>query len=150
MFPRPLKRRLVDFEFRCGGQCVMHIINIGCLVFSNLMAFYRLYNWTPMPQIVIYGLPIGYCHHPFSFADLQRNVSVFSTIDDHEVINDFAGGAAVTTDPRFSETTGLINPTALYKLWCRTLCVTRSGKQQCNIIERKPQIVSQLIFSPQP
>jgi alkaline phosphatase D len=50
-----------------------------------------------------------------NFADLQRNVSVFSTIDDHEVINDFAGGAAVETDPRFSETRGLINQTALYK-----------------------------------
>jgi phosphodiesterase/alkaline phosphatase D-like protein len=50
-----------------------------------------------------------------SFADLQRNVSVFSTIDDHEVINDFAGGALAASDPRFSVTTGLINQTALYK-----------------------------------
>jgi phosphodiesterase/alkaline phosphatase D-like protein len=50
-----------------------------------------------------------------SFADLQRNVSVFSTIDDHEVINDFAGGALATNDPRFSATTGLTNQTALYK-----------------------------------
>jgi phosphodiesterase/alkaline phosphatase D-like protein len=50
-----------------------------------------------------------------SFADLQRNVSVFSTIDDHEVINDFAGGAPAADDPRFSATTGLINQTALYK-----------------------------------
>jgi alkaline phosphatase D len=50
-----------------------------------------------------------------SFADLQRNVSIFSTIDDHEIINDFAGGATVATDPRFSETTGLINQTVLYK-----------------------------------
>jgi alkaline phosphatase D len=50
-----------------------------------------------------------------SFAELQRNVSVFSTIDDHEVINDFAGGALAATDPRFSTTTGLINQTALYK-----------------------------------
>jgi phosphodiesterase/alkaline phosphatase D-like protein len=50
-----------------------------------------------------------------SFADLQRNVSIFSTIDDHEVINDFAGGALATNDPRFSATTGLINQTALYK-----------------------------------
>jgi alkaline phosphatase D len=50
-----------------------------------------------------------------SFAELQRNVSIFSTIDDHEVINDFAGGALAATDPRFSTTTGLINQTALYK-----------------------------------
>jgi phosphodiesterase/alkaline phosphatase D-like protein len=50
-----------------------------------------------------------------SFAELQRNVSIFSTIDDHEVINDFAGGALAATDPRFSATTGLINQTALYR-----------------------------------
>ena len=50
-----------------------------------------------------------------SFADLQRNVSIFSTIDDHEVINDFAGGTAAANDPRFSTTTGLVNQTALYK-----------------------------------
>lgn len=50
-----------------------------------------------------------------SFADLQRNVSIFSTIDDHEVINDFAGGALAANDPRFSATTGLINQTSLYK-----------------------------------
>ncbi|MEQ1544756.1 alkaline phosphatase D family protein [Methyloglobulus sp.] len=49
------------------------------------------------------------------FADIQRNVSIFSTIDDHEVINDFAGGALAASDPRFSATTGLINQTALYK-----------------------------------
>ena len=50
-----------------------------------------------------------------SFAELQRNVSVFSTLDDHEVTNDFAGGAQAATDPRFSTTTGLINQTELYK-----------------------------------
>lgn len=49
-----------------------------------------------------------------SFAKLQKNVSVFSTIDDHEVINDFAGGAPASTDPRFSETLGLINQAPLY------------------------------------
>ncbi len=49
-----------------------------------------------------------------SFAKLQRNVSIFSTIDDHEVINDFAGGATASTDPRFAETQGLINQAPLY------------------------------------
>lgn len=49
-----------------------------------------------------------------SFARLQRNVSIFSTIDDHEVINDFAGGAAASTDPRFAEILGLVNQTPLY------------------------------------
>lgn len=50
-----------------------------------------------------------------SFARFQDNVSIFSTIDDHEVINDFSGGALASTDPRFGETTGLINETGLYK-----------------------------------
>jgi len=49
------------------------------------------------------------------FARLQQNVSIFSMIDDHEVINDFSGGALASTDPRFGETTGLINETELYK-----------------------------------
>lgn len=50
-----------------------------------------------------------------SLGRLQRHVSIFSMIDDHEVINDFSGGALASTDPRFGETTGLINETALYK-----------------------------------
>jgi Ca2+-binding RTX toxin-like protein len=37
------------------------------------------------------------------------------TIDDHEVINDFAGGAPAANDPRFGTTTGLVNDTALYE-----------------------------------
>jgi len=48
------------------------------------------------------------------FAKMQKNVSIFATIDDHEVINDFAGGAQAGSDTRFSETAGLINQTALY------------------------------------
>ncbi len=49
-----------------------------------------------------------------AFASLQRNVSTFSMIDDHEVINDFAGGAPAASDGRFGETAGLINQTTLY------------------------------------
>ncbi|MGZ8190536.1 MAG: alkaline phosphatase D family protein [Methylococcaceae bacterium] len=49
-----------------------------------------------------------------SFANLQQNVSIFSAIDDHEVTNDFAGGALASTDPRFNATSGLINQTTLY------------------------------------
>jgi len=36
-----------------------------------------------------------------TWADLRRSTSIFATIDDHEVINDFSGGAAAATDPRF-------------------------------------------------
>ena len=49
------------------------------------------------------------------WADLQRQTSIFATIDDHEVVNDFAGGADAVTDPRFSEGAGtLINQTERY------------------------------------
>ncbi len=49
-----------------------------------------------------------------TLADLQKSVSIFSMIDDHEVTNDFAGGALASSDARFNETTGLINQTTLY------------------------------------
>jgi phosphodiesterase/alkaline phosphatase D-like protein len=50
-----------------------------------------------------------------TFAALQRNVSQFATIDDHEVTNDFAGGAQAGADPRFPENSGYINQSVLYK-----------------------------------
>ena len=46
---------------------------------------------------------------------LRSQTSILATIDDHEVINDFAGGATADTDDRFSETEGLINDTQLYE-----------------------------------
>ena len=36
-----------------------------------------------------------------TLADLRASTAIFSTIDDHEVTDDFAGGADVSTDPRF-------------------------------------------------
>jgi len=50
-----------------------------------------------------------------SFAKLQKDVSIFSMIDDHEVKNDFAGGALASAFPYLSETTGLVNQSSLYK-----------------------------------
>ncbi|MDY7005925.1 MAG: phytase [Cyanobacteriota bacterium] len=50
-----------------------------------------------------------------TWADLRATTSIFATIDDHEVINDFSGGAPANSDPRFPETTGLINDTQLYE-----------------------------------
>ncbi|EAZ90225.1 phytase [Crocosphaera chwakensis] len=47
--------------------------------------------------------------------ELRSKTSILATIDDHEVINDFAGGANADTDDRFSETEGLINDTELYE-----------------------------------
>ncbi len=49
-------------------------------------------------------------------ADLRKSTAVFATIDDHEVTNDFAGGAVVSSDPRFSADPAgtLINDSTLY------------------------------------
>ena len=46
---------------------------------------------------------------------LQLFTPIYATIDDHEVNNDFAGGAPAATDERFAEISGLINETQLYK-----------------------------------
>lgn len=50
-----------------------------------------------------------------AWARLQAFTPIFATIDDHEVINDFAGGAPAASDARFNEPTGLINQTPLYR-----------------------------------
>ncbi|ERN42249.1 3-phytase (myo-inositol-hexaphosphate 3-phosphohydrolase) [Rubidibacter lacunae KORDI 51-2] len=50
-----------------------------------------------------------------AWGDLRSSTSILATIDDHEVINDFAGGATADTDDRFPETAGLINDTQLYE-----------------------------------
>lgn len=48
------------------------------------------------------------------WAEVQANVAVLATIDDHEVTNDFAGGADPTTDDRFDDDVPFINETTLF------------------------------------
>lgn len=50
-----------------------------------------------------------------AWADLRGSTSILATIDDHEVTNDFAGGAEASSDERFPETEGLINDTELFE-----------------------------------
>ena len=51
-----------------------------------------------------------------TLAELRSQVAWMATIDDHEVTNDFAGGADPSTDPRFtSNGEQFINETALYR-----------------------------------
>ena len=50
-----------------------------------------------------------------AMADLRASTALFATIDDHEVINDFAGGAEIASDTRFDATGKLINDTPLYR-----------------------------------
>lgn len=47
-------------------------------------------------------------------ADMRAATAFFATIDDHEVTNDFAGGARAESDGRFPETSGRINQTEIY------------------------------------
>lgn len=49
-----------------------------------------------------------------SLADARRTTALFAVIDDHEVTNDFAGGADPSTDPRFDQGPPFINETQLY------------------------------------
>ncbi|MEZ4868983.1 MAG: alkaline phosphatase D family protein [Caldilineaceae bacterium] len=48
-------------------------------------------------------------------ADLRASTSIMATIDDHEVINNFAGGGNAADDANFPETHGYINDTAYFE-----------------------------------
>src|SRR5262249_55341317 len=51
-----------------------------------------------------------------TLADLRQSTSVLAVIDDHEVTDNFAGGAPIGSDPRFSgNPTDLINDSALFE-----------------------------------
>lgn len=51
-----------------------------------------------------------------TWADVRASTAIFATIDDHEVTNDFAGGAPPDTDPRFLPGDAeFINDTELYE-----------------------------------
>lgn len=51
-----------------------------------------------------------------ALADLRASTALFAVIDDHEVTNDFAGGADVSTDPLFTDPPGtLVNDSMLYE-----------------------------------
>lgn len=50
-----------------------------------------------------------------AWQNLRSVTSVLATIDDHEVTNDFQGGAPASSDSRFATNSGLINDTPLYE-----------------------------------
>ncbi|MCL2924771.1 MAG: phytase, partial [Trichodesmium sp. MAG_R04] len=50
-----------------------------------------------------------------TWADLRASTSILATIDDHEVTDNFSGGALASSNQRFVEITGLINDTQLYE-----------------------------------
>jgi phosphodiesterase/alkaline phosphatase D-like protein len=50
-----------------------------------------------------------------ALADLRASTAIFAVPDDHEVINNFAGGAPPQSDPRFDTNGMFINETVLYR-----------------------------------
>lgn len=50
-----------------------------------------------------------------TFKDLRQSTQIYTGIDDHEVVNDFAGGAPISSDPRFSGPGNYINDTQRYQ-----------------------------------
>ncbi|MEB3232743.1 MAG: alkaline phosphatase D family protein [Leptolyngbyaceae bacterium] len=50
-----------------------------------------------------------------AWESVRSSTSIYATIDDHEVINDFSGGADASTDSRFPETSGFTNDTQLFE-----------------------------------
>lgn len=62
------------------------------------------------------GRSLGSLESLNTFADLRGATTALATIDDHEVTNDFAGGAAIASDDRFSgDPSALINDSALFE-----------------------------------
>lgn len=59
----------------------------------------------------VYGTHLGVN----TLAALRASTALFVTIDDHEVLNNFAGGALAQRDHRFPEETGRINDAQLYE-----------------------------------
>ena len=51
-----------------------------------------------------------------AWVDARSSTQMYATIDDHEVGNDFSGGAAPSSDNRFDNTGKFINETNLYKI----------------------------------
>jgi len=47
-------------------------------------------------------------------ADLRASTALLACVDDHEVTNDFSGGASPESDPRFDQTGDYINETQLW------------------------------------
>ena len=60
----------------------------------------------------VYGTTLGMN----TWADLQHSTAILATIDDHEVTDNFAGGASPSSDPRFAGSAAqFINDTPLYE-----------------------------------
>ena len=49
------------------------------------------------------------------WAPARASAALYATFDDHEVTNDFAGGASPSSDTRFDQTGALINDTELFR-----------------------------------
>ena len=70
---------------------------------------------TTLPEFQLKHDAVYSDHLGFNYwAELQATTPILSMIDDHEVVDNFAGGANPTSDPRFDATGEFINETNLY------------------------------------
>jgi phosphodiesterase/alkaline phosphatase D-like protein len=81
-----------------------------------------------------------------TLAALRASTVTFATIDDHEVVNNFAGGAPANSNRFFAEETGLINETRLYRagldafLAYQPLAIERYGADAAASMAGRPQL----------
>jgi 3-phytase/alkaline phosphatase D len=79
------------------------------------------------------------------WADVRANTPLFAMIDDHEVINDFAGGAPPASDTRFDNTGRFINETNRYKAGLQAFVEampiqSRTWRGRGAVFDGKPQL----------
>ncbi len=100
-----------------AGQGLDFFVNLGDTIYADYpspaVALPRLSELADFRRkhAEVYGARLGVP----SLADLRASTAFFTTIDDHEVINDFAGGAPVGSDNRFDTNGTFLNQTQLYR-----------------------------------
>ena len=100
-----------------AGQNLDFFVNLGDTIYADYPS-----PAVPLPSLTdladfrrkhaeVYGERLGVP----SLADLRAATAYFTTIDDHEVINDFAGGAPSGSDNRFDTNGVFLNQSLLYR-----------------------------------
>jgi phosphodiesterase/alkaline phosphatase D-like protein len=100
-----------------AGQNLDFFVNLGDTIYADYPS-----PAVPLPRLTeladfrrkhseVYGERLGVP----SLADLRASTAYFTTIDDHEVINDFAGGAPSGSDNRFDTNGAFLNESLLYR-----------------------------------
>jgi phosphodiesterase/alkaline phosphatase D-like protein len=87
------------------------VVKLGDTIYADLPPAATTLDEFRLKHDQVYSSHFGHDY----LADLQADVPILAMIDDHEVVNDFAGGEPPSTDPRFTGQPGdFINETSLY------------------------------------